>query len=54
MKLQRMNRRAIALGALAASSALVLTACGSDNTGSGSSGGSSASSTTGASKIKCD
>ncbi|MFF4802743.1 phosphate ABC transporter substrate-binding protein PstS [Streptomyces sp. NPDC001351] len=54
MKLQRMNRRAIALGALAASSALVLTACGSDNTGGGSSGGSSASSTTGASKIKCD
>ncbi|MGW1745426.1 phosphate ABC transporter substrate-binding protein PstS [Streptomyces sp. NPDC002092] len=54
MKLQRMNRRAIALAALAASSALVLTACGSDNTGSGSSGGSSASSTTGASKIKCD
>ncbi|MFF4363603.1 phosphate ABC transporter substrate-binding protein PstS [Streptomyces sp. NPDC001604] len=54
MKLQRMNRRAIALGALAASSALVLTACGSDNTSSGSSGGNSASSTTGASKIKCD
>ncbi|MCD9880262.1 phosphate ABC transporter substrate-binding protein PstS [Streptomyces guryensis] len=54
MKLQRMNRRAVALGALAASSALVLTACGSDNTGSGSSGGSSASATTGASKIKCD
>ncbi|MGW2572945.1 phosphate ABC transporter substrate-binding protein PstS [Streptomyces sp. NPDC001537] len=53
MKLQRMNRRAIALGALAASSALVLTACGSDNTGGGS-GGASASSTTGASKIKCD
>jgi len=47
-----MNRRAIALGALAASGALVLTACGSDDTGS--SGGSSASATTGASSIKCD
>jgi phosphate transport system substrate-binding protein len=53
VKLQRMNRRAIALGALAASGALVLTACGSDDTGS-SSGGSSASATTGASSIKCD
>ncbi|MCL6668347.1 MULTISPECIES: phosphate ABC transporter substrate-binding protein PstS [Streptomyces] len=54
MKLQRMNRRALALGALAASGALVLTACGSDDTSSGSSGGSSASATTGASSIKCD
>ncbi|MFJ9906987.1 phosphate ABC transporter substrate-binding protein PstS [Streptomyces sp. NPDC101152] len=55
MKLQRMNRRAIALGALAASGALVLTACGSDNTSSGSSsGGSSASATTQAGSIKCD
>ncbi|MFE7858616.1 phosphate ABC transporter substrate-binding protein PstS [Streptomyces sp. NPDC101209] len=53
MKLQRMNRRALALGALAASGALVLTACGSDDTSSGS-GGSSASATTGASSIKCD
>ncbi|MFE0525179.1 MULTISPECIES: phosphate ABC transporter substrate-binding protein PstS [unclassified Streptomyces] len=53
MKLQRMNRRALALGALAASGALVLTACGSDDTSS-SSGGSSASATTGASSIKCD
>ncbi|MFF4253982.1 phosphate ABC transporter substrate-binding protein PstS [Streptomyces sp. NPDC001663] len=53
MKLQRMNRRAIALGALAASGALVLTACGSDDTSS-SSGGSSASATTGGSSIKCD
>jgi phosphate transport system substrate-binding protein len=48
-----MNRRALALGALAASGALVLTACGSDDTSSGS-GGSSASATTGASSIKCD
>ncbi|MER5444862.1 phosphate ABC transporter substrate-binding protein PstS [Streptomyces sp. NPDC002766] len=53
MKLQRMNRRVLALGALAASGALVLTACGSDDTSSGS-GGSSASATTGASSIKCD
>ncbi|WP_405871435.1 MULTISPECIES: phosphate ABC transporter substrate-binding protein PstS [unclassified Streptomyces] len=53
MKLQRMNRRAIALGALAASSALVLTACGSDDT-SGSDSGSSASATGAASSIKCD
>ncbi|MGW2722206.1 phosphate ABC transporter substrate-binding protein PstS [Streptomyces sp. NPDC001492] len=52
MKLQRMNRRAIALGALAASGALVLTACGSDDTSSG--GGASASSTGNASSIKCD
>lgn len=49
-----MNRRALALGALAASGALVLTACGSDDTSSGSGGGSSASATTGASSIKCD
>ncbi|MFR0353500.1 phosphate ABC transporter substrate-binding protein PstS [Streptomyces sediminimaris] len=50
MKLQRMNRRAIALGAIAASSALVLTACGSnDNSG----GSSSASSSANASAIKC-
>ncbi|GAA3843003.1 phosphate ABC transporter substrate-binding protein PstS [Streptomyces coacervatus] len=53
MKLQRMNRRAIALGAIAASGALVLTACGSDDTSS-SSGGASASSTGNASSIKCD
>jgi len=54
VKLQRMNRRAIALGALAASGALVLTACGSDDTSSGSDGGSSASSSTQAGSIKCD
>lgn len=54
VKLQRMNRRAIALGAIAASSALVLTACGSDDT-SGSDGGSSSAPATGAaSSIKCD
>ncbi|CQR63260.1 phosphate ABC transporter substrate-binding protein PstS [Streptomyces leeuwenhoekii] len=33
MKLQRMNRRALALGALAVSGALALSACGSDETG---------------------
>ncbi|KAB1139819.1 phosphate ABC transporter substrate-binding protein PstS [Streptomyces luteolifulvus] len=52
MKLQRMNRRALTLGALAVSGALALTACGSDDTGN--SGNSSASATTGASSIKCD
>ncbi|MEU5097797.1 phosphate ABC transporter substrate-binding protein PstS [Streptomyces sp. NPDC020996] len=54
MKLQRMNRRALALGALAVSGALALTACGSDDTGGGKDGGKSASSTAGASSIKCD
>ncbi|MFI2437261.1 phosphate ABC transporter substrate-binding protein PstS [Streptomyces sp. NPDC018693] len=34
MKLQRKNRRALALGAIAVSGALALTACGSDDTGS--------------------
>ncbi|MER5753184.1 phosphate ABC transporter substrate-binding protein PstS [Streptomyces sp. NPDC002088] len=53
MKLQRKNRRVLALGALAVSGALALTACGSDDTGS-SSGGSSASASTGGSNIKCD
>ena len=38
MKLQRMNRRALALGALAVSSALTLTACGSDDTGTSNGG----------------
>ncbi|MCT9141643.1 phosphate ABC transporter substrate-binding protein PstS [Streptomyces violarus] len=51
MKLQRMNRRALALGALAVSGALALTACGSDDTGTGS-GGSSAAAKPGS--IKCD
>ncbi|GAA2959577.1 phosphate ABC transporter substrate-binding protein PstS [Streptomyces enissocaesilis] len=52
MKLQRKNRlRATALGALAVSGALVLTACGSDDN-SGSTGGSGE--TKAASSIKCD
>ncbi|MFI6377312.1 phosphate ABC transporter substrate-binding protein PstS [Streptomyces sp. NPDC050546] len=51
MKLQRMNRRALALGALAVSGALALTACGSDDTGT-SGGGSSAAAKPGS--IKCD
>ncbi|MET9911214.1 phosphate ABC transporter substrate-binding protein PstS [Streptomyces sp. NPDC006476] len=54
MKLQRMNRRALALGALAASGALVLTACGSDDTSNNSGGGSSASASTQAGSVKCD
>ncbi|MGW1818868.1 phosphate ABC transporter substrate-binding protein PstS [Streptomyces sp. NPDC002125] len=54
MKLQRKNRlRATALGALAVSGALVLTACGSDNnTGTETEGGSKTSAA--ASNIKCD
>ncbi|MEU0132004.1 MULTISPECIES: phosphate ABC transporter substrate-binding protein PstS [unclassified Streptomyces] len=54
MKLQRKNRlRATALGALAVSGALVLTACGSDdNSGAGADGGGKKS--TAASNIKCD
>ncbi|MEV8569422.1 phosphate ABC transporter substrate-binding protein PstS [Streptomyces sp. NPDC051322] len=53
MKLQRKNRlRAAALGALAVSGALVLTACGSDDN-SGSTGGTG-SKTSAASNIKCD
>uniref|UniRef100_A0AAU3GTZ9 Phosphate-binding protein n=1 Tax=Streptomyces sp. NBC_01401 TaxID=2903854 RepID=A0AAU3GTZ9_9ACTN len=54
MKLQRKNRlRATALGALAVSGALVLTACGSDdNTGAEKEGGGKT--TTAASDIKCD
>ncbi|MEU9061092.1 phosphate ABC transporter substrate-binding protein PstS [Streptomyces sp. NPDC048430] len=53
MKLQRKNRlRATALGALAVSGALVLTACGSDdNTGAGADGGNTSAA---ASNIKCD
>ncbi|WP_406515410.1 phosphate ABC transporter substrate-binding protein PstS [Streptomyces sp. NBC_00873] len=56
MKLQRKNRlRATALGALAVSSALVLTACGSDNNSGGSSStGGSGEKTSAASNIKCD
>ena len=53
VKLQRKNRRALALGALAVSGALALTACGSDDTGNSSgSGDSSASAAAG--NIKCD
>ncbi|MEU8981914.1 phosphate ABC transporter substrate-binding protein PstS [Streptomyces sp. NPDC048309] len=52
MKLQRMNRRALTLGALAVSGALALTACGSDDNGGKSSG--NASSSANASSIKCD
>ncbi|MEU1486198.1 phosphate ABC transporter substrate-binding protein PstS [Streptomyces sp. NPDC005752] len=53
MKLQRKNRlRATALGALAVSGALVLTACGSDdNTGADADGGKTPAA---ASDIKCD
>ncbi|MFF1305585.1 phosphate ABC transporter substrate-binding protein PstS [Streptomyces sp. NPDC058307] len=52
MKLQRMNRRALAFGALAVSGALALTACGSDDTSGGGSGNASA--TAAAGNIKCD
>lgn len=53
MKLQRKNRlRATALGALAVSGALVLTACGSDdNTGGGTAG--TGEKTTAASNVDC-
>ena len=51
MKLQRMNRRALTLGALAVSGALALTACGSDDNGGSSS--SSSSSTANASSANC-
>ncbi|MFJ9741930.1 phosphate ABC transporter substrate-binding protein PstS [Streptomyces sp. NPDC101166] len=52
MKLQRMNRRALSLGALAVSGALALTACGSDATSSGTNGGTSPAAA--ASDVKCD
>ncbi|MGW3728172.1 phosphate ABC transporter substrate-binding protein PstS [Streptomyces sp. NPDC000851] len=51
MKLQRMNRRALTLGALAVSGALALTACGSDDTGSN--GGGDATNTAKAGSIDC-
>lgn len=51
MKLQRKNRRALALGAIAVSGALALTACGSDDTGSSGSGDST--STAAAGNIAC-
>ena len=53
MKLQRMNRRALALGALAVTGALALTACGSDDTGGNSDGGGS-SNAAAPSNVKCD
>ncbi|CAL9501856.1 Phosphate-binding protein PstS 3 [Streptomyces sp. enrichment culture] len=52
MKLQRKNRRALALGALAVSGALALTACGSDDTGGNGNGGD-ASATAQAGNIDC-
>ncbi|MFD0315910.1 phosphate ABC transporter substrate-binding protein PstS [Streptomyces flavalbus] len=52
MKLQRKNRRALTLGALAVSGALALTACGSDDTSEGD--GGKASTTAAAGDIKCD
>ncbi|WP_328872308.1 phosphate ABC transporter substrate-binding protein PstS [Streptomyces sp. NBC_00287] len=52
MKLQRMNRRALALGALAVSGALALTACGSDDTGTSGNGDATTSAQAG--NIKCD
>lgn len=51
VKLQRMNRRALTLGALAVSGALALTACGSDDTGSN--GGGDATNTAKAGSIDC-
>ncbi|MFG3286334.1 phosphate ABC transporter substrate-binding protein PstS [Streptomyces sp. NPDC048111] len=55
MKLQRKNRlRATALGVIAVSSALALTACGSDNNSGGSTGGSGDKTTGAASTVKCD
>ncbi|MBX9394743.1 phosphate ABC transporter substrate-binding protein PstS [Streptomyces sp. TRM72054] len=47
MKLQRMNRRALTLGALAVSGALALTACGSDDTGNGGDSGGATTAATG-------
>ncbi|MFJ9664197.1 phosphate ABC transporter substrate-binding protein PstS [Streptomyces sp. NPDC101219] len=52
MKLQRKNRRALALGALAVSGALALTACGSDDTSGGNGGDASAAAKAG--NISCD
>jgi phosphate transport system substrate-binding protein len=51
VKLQRKNRRALALGAIAVSGALALTACGSDDTGTS---GDSSASAQAAGNIKCD
>ncbi|MZD56475.1 phosphate ABC transporter substrate-binding protein PstS [Streptomyces sp. SID5606] len=49
-----MNRRALALGALAVSGALALTACGSDDTGGNSGGSGDTSSAASNSNIKCE
>ncbi|MEV6165112.1 phosphate ABC transporter substrate-binding protein PstS [Streptomyces sp. NPDC052052] len=55
MKLQRKNRlRATALGALAVSGALVLTACGSDDNSSDKTSGGNGGTTSAASDITCD
>ncbi|AYG81522.1 Phosphate-binding protein PstS3 [Streptomyces hundungensis] len=55
MKLQRKNRlRATALGVIAVSSALALTACGSDNNSGGGSTGGGGATTGAASSVKCD
>ncbi|MER6101869.1 phosphate ABC transporter substrate-binding protein PstS [Streptomyces sp. NPDC001832] len=55
MKLQRKNRlRATALGALAVSGALVLTACGSDNNSGDQASGGNGGKTSASSNIKCD
>ncbi|GGS17743.1 phosphate-binding protein PstS [Streptomyces aureoverticillatus] len=51
MKLQRKNRRALTLGALAVSGALALTACGSDDTGDNGDGGKKSNA---ASNIDCN
>ncbi|MEV7889526.1 phosphate ABC transporter substrate-binding protein PstS [Streptomyces sp. NPDC002817] len=51
MKLQRKNRRALALGAIAVSGALALTACGSDDTGTSA---DASGATAANSSIKCD
>ncbi|MFC5219331.1 phosphate ABC transporter substrate-binding protein PstS [Streptomyces coerulescens] len=50
MKLQRKNRRVLALGALAVSGALALTACGSDDT---SNGGDASASAPAAGSVDC-
>nr|WP_202489914.1 MULTISPECIES: phosphate ABC transporter substrate-binding protein PstS [unclassified Streptomyces] len=54
VKLQRKNRRALALGALAVSGALALTACGSDDTGGKDNAGGGSSTAASNSSIKCD
>ncbi|GHD96744.1 phosphate ABC transporter substrate-binding protein PstS [Streptomyces naganishii] len=53
MKLQRKNRRALALGVLAVSGALALTACGSDNNSGGGAKSSGTSAAAAPGSIKC-